>query len=98
MLCFDLIRIITVLQQAKGSDAAATMGTEAAVYAAEASDNNDLLERILPATVSDYIDLVKAHIDAGGCEFIWFDMGVNYIQLHVLILPNICRTKLLLCI
>ncbi|XP_050270046.1 uncharacterized protein LOC126714094 isoform X1 [Quercus robur] len=51
--------------QAKGSDAAATMGTEAAVYAAEASDNNDLLERILPATVSDYIDLVKAHIDAG---------------------------------
>uniref|UniRef100_A0A2N9ES34 Nuclear condensin complex subunit 3 C-terminal domain-containing protein n=2 Tax=Fagus sylvatica TaxID=28930 RepID=A0A2N9ES34_FAGSY len=52
--------------QAKGSDAAATMGTEAAVYAAEASDNNDLLERILPATVSDYIDLVKAHIDAGS--------------------------------
>ncbi|XP_042970311.1 condensin complex subunit 3 [Carya illinoinensis] len=50
---------------AKGSDAAATMGTEAAVYAAEASDNNDLLERILPATVSDFIDLVKAHIDAG---------------------------------
>ncbi|KAB1211329.1 Condensin complex subunit 3 [Morella rubra] len=52
--------------QAKGSDAAATMGTEAAVYAAEASDKNDLLERILPATVSDYIDLVKAHIDAGS--------------------------------
>ncbi|KAJ7964464.1 Condensin complex subunit 3 [Quillaja saponaria] len=52
--------------QAKGSDAAATMGTEAAVYAAEASDKNDLLERILPATVSDYIELVKAHIDAGS--------------------------------
>ncbi|GMI66121.1 EMBRYO DEFECTIVE 2656 [Hibiscus trionum] len=51
--------------QGKGSDAAATMGTEAAVYAAEASDNNDLLDRILPETVSDYIDLVKAHIDAG---------------------------------
>ncbi|KAK8569245.1 hypothetical protein V6N12_007777 [Hibiscus sabdariffa] len=59
--------------QGKGSDAAATMGTEAALYAAEASDNNDLLDRILPETVSDYIDLVKAHIDAGGsgvnCHF-----------------------------
>jgi condensin complex subunit 3 len=41
------------------------MGAEAAVYAAEASDANDLLERILPATVSDYVDLVKAHIEAG---------------------------------
>ncbi|KAF4360975.1 hypothetical protein F8388_016784, partial [Cannabis sativa] len=51
--------------QAKGSDAAATMGTEAAVYAEEASKNNDLLERILPATVSDYIKLVKAHMNAG---------------------------------
>ncbi|KAL4363502.1 hypothetical protein GQ457_04G022490 [Hibiscus cannabinus] len=56
--------------QGKGSDAAATMGTEAALYAAEASDNNDLLDRILPETVSDYIDLVKAHIDAGvNCHF-----------------------------
>lgn len=52
--------------EAKGSDAAATMGTEAAVYAAEASDTNDLLERILPATLSDYVDLVKTHIDAGA--------------------------------
>ncbi|XP_037492105.1 condensin complex subunit 3 [Jatropha curcas] len=52
--------------QEKGSDAAATMGTEAAVYAAEASDNNDLLDKILPATVSDYVALVKAHIDAGA--------------------------------
>ncbi|XP_062093114.1 uncharacterized protein LOC133798691 [Humulus lupulus] len=51
--------------QAKGSDAASTMGTEAAVYAEEASKNNDLLERILPATVSDYIELVKAHMNAG---------------------------------
>ncbi|XP_024027483.1 condensin complex subunit 3 isoform X2 [Morus notabilis] len=51
--------------QAKGSDAAAAMGTEAAVYAEEASKNNDLLERILPATVSDYIQLVKAHMNAG---------------------------------
>ncbi|XP_050228853.1 uncharacterized protein LOC126678036 [Mercurialis annua] len=51
--------------QERGSDAATTMGTEAAVYAAEASDSNDLLEKILPATVSDYVVLVKAHIDAG---------------------------------
>uniref|UniRef100_A0A5B6ZJY2 Putative condensin complex subunit 3 n=1 Tax=Davidia involucrata TaxID=16924 RepID=A0A5B6ZJY2_DAVIN len=51
--------------QAKGSDAAATMGTEATVYAEQASDNNDLLERILPATVSDYVELVKAHLVAG---------------------------------
>ncbi|XP_019086059.1 PREDICTED: condensin complex subunit 3-like [Camelina sativa] len=51
--------------QAKGSDAATAMGAEAAVYAAEASDANDLLERILPASVSDYVDLVKAHIEAG---------------------------------
>ncbi|XP_022939041.1 condensin complex subunit 3-like [Cucurbita moschata] len=51
---------------AKGSDAAASMGAEAAVYAAEASDKNDLLEKILPATISDYVDLVKAHINAGS--------------------------------
>ncbi|KAK2652547.1 hypothetical protein Ddye_012403 [Dipteronia dyeriana] len=51
--------------QAKGSEAAATLGTEATVYAAEASDKNDHLERILPATVSDYVELVKTHIDAG---------------------------------
>ncbi|KAK0596897.1 hypothetical protein LWI29_019973 [Acer saccharum] len=50
--------------QAKGSEAAATSGTEATVYAAEASDKNDHLERILPATVSDYVELVKTHIDA----------------------------------
>lgn len=41
------------------------MGAEAAVYAAEASDKNDLLEKILPATISDYVGLVKAHINAG---------------------------------
>ncbi|MED6121997.1 hypothetical protein PIB30_035535 [Stylosanthes scabra] len=51
---------------AKGTDAAATMGTEAEVYAAEASDKNDLLEKILPATVDDYIELVRAHINAGS--------------------------------
>ncbi|OMO99227.1 Armadillo-like helical [Corchorus olitorius] len=61
-------RIQLMEPEAKSSDAAATMGTEAAVYAAEASDNHDLLDRILPQTVSDYIDLVKAHIDAG-----WLD-------------------------
>lgn len=72
-----------MLQQAKGSEAAATMGTEAAVYAAEASDSNDLLERILPATVSDYVALVKAHIDAGGYMFIWLTCGLvtsNYVS------------------
>ena len=54
-----------LFHKAKGSDAAATMGTEAEVYAAEASDKNDLLEKILPATVDDYIELVRAHINAG---------------------------------
>ncbi|GJS37664.1 condensin complex subunit 3 [Tanacetum coccineum] len=51
--------------QAKGSDAAMTSGTEAAVYASEASDSNDLLEKILPESVSEYIELIKTHIDAG---------------------------------
>ncbi|XP_071735403.1 uncharacterized protein [Rutidosis leptorrhynchoides] len=51
--------------QAKGSDAAMTSGTEAAVYASEASDSNDLLEKILPESVSDYIELIKTHILAG---------------------------------
>ncbi|KVI08613.1 hypothetical protein Ccrd_013012 [Cynara cardunculus var. scolymus] len=51
--------------QAKGSDAAMTSGTEAAVYASEASDSNELLEKILPESVSEYIELIKAHIVAG---------------------------------
>ncbi|CAN0913823.1 Condensin complex subunit 3 [Linum grandiflorum] len=59
-------RFLQSKAQAKGSDAAVTTGTEAAVYAAEASDSNDLLDRILPATVFDYVALVKAHIDAGA--------------------------------
>ncbi|CAI9763484.1 unnamed protein product [Fraxinus pennsylvanica] len=50
---------------AKGSDAAMTTGAEAAVYAAEASDHNDLLDSVLPATVSEYVELVNAHIAAG---------------------------------
>ncbi|XP_068336957.1 uncharacterized protein [Pyrus communis] len=61
MIC----RHLQMEAQAKGSDAASTTGTEATVYAAEASDTSDLLEKILPATISDHIDLVKAHIDAG---------------------------------
>ncbi|CAH9070046.1 unnamed protein product [Cuscuta epithymum] len=49
----------------KGTDAATKTGTESAVHAAGASDSNDLLDRVLPASVSDYVKLVKAHIDAG---------------------------------
>ncbi|PKA62735.1 hypothetical protein AXF42_Ash018943 [Apostasia shenzhenica] len=51
--------------QGKGSDAANTTGTEAAFYASEASEKNDLLEAILPETISEYVDLVRAHLSAG---------------------------------
>ncbi|THU47350.1 hypothetical protein C4D60_Mb09t14560 [Musa balbisiana] len=51
--------------EAKGNDAATTTGTEAAIYASEASDKNDLLDEILPATVSDFVSLVKVHLSAG---------------------------------
>ncbi|KAF8723662.1 hypothetical protein HU200_021622 [Digitaria exilis] len=51
--------------QAKGSEAATTTGAEAAVYASEASDKNDLLDNILPSTITDYVNLVKAHLSAG---------------------------------
>lgn len=61
----SVCRYLQTEAQAKGSDAAATMGTEAAVYAAEASDNNETLEKILPETVLDYVELVKAHLAAG---------------------------------
>lgn len=54
-----------MMNQKKGSDAAMTLGTESAVYAEEASDNNDLLDKILPASVSEYVELVNAHIAAG---------------------------------
>lgn len=57
-----------------GSDAAATTGTEAEVYAAEATDTNDLLEKILPATVDQYIELIRAHINAGKFTFIWMKL------------------------
>ncbi|KAG0492740.1 hypothetical protein HPP92_006138 [Vanilla planifolia] len=50
----------------KGSDAANTSGTEAMVYASEATEKNDLLDAVLPETVSDYVDLVRAHILAGS--------------------------------
>ncbi|KAL5225628.1 hypothetical protein ABZP36_012267 [Zizania latifolia] len=55
----------SVVLQVKGSEAATTTGTEAAVYASQASDKNDLLDGILPSTVTDYVDLVKAHLSAG---------------------------------
>lgn len=53
------------MNQKKGSDAAMTMGMESAVYAEEASDNNDLLDDILPASISKYVELVNVHIAAG---------------------------------
>lgn len=58
------------IEQEKGHDAAVTMGSEAAVYAAEASDSNDLLEKVLPPTVADYVALVKAHLSAGRYTFL----------------------------
>lgn len=61
-----LLDFFLTINQKKGSDAAMTMGTESTVYAEEASHNNDLLDQILPASVSDYVELVNAHIVAGG--------------------------------
>ncbi|XP_078444791.1 ARM repeat superfamily protein [Wolffia australiana] len=58
-------RHLQVQAEAKGSDAAATTGAEAAVYASEATMKNDLLESVLPACVSHYIALVNAHLSAG---------------------------------
>lgn len=49
-----------------------TSGTETAVYASEASDSNDLLEKILPESVSEYIELVKTHIAAGKIILVIF--------------------------
>lgn len=68
------------------------MGTEAALYAAEASDSNDLLEKILPATISDYVDLVRAHINAGrqGSSFkdSWSFSTLKFLFLVLLAGPN----------
>lgn len=47
-----------------------TMGAEAAVYASQASVSNDLLEDVLPVTVSDYVDLVKIHLLAGSFMYL----------------------------
>ncbi|XLR43911.1 hypothetical protein S83_028571, partial [Arachis hypogaea] len=63
---FSNIQIVRGRTEAKGSDSTATIGTKAKVYAAEASDKNDLQEKILLATVDDYIELVRAHINAGS--------------------------------
>ena len=57
-----------MIEQEKGFDATATMGTEGVVYAAEALDGIDLLERPFPAMVSNYVELVKTHLDASGCS------------------------------
>ncbi|VFQ99691.1 unnamed protein product [Cuscuta campestris] len=51
--------------QVKGIDAATKTGTESVVHAAIASDSNDLLDRVLPASVPEYVEIVKAHIGAG---------------------------------
>jgi condensin complex subunit 3 len=52
--------------QEKGSDAASTQGAEAVVYAAAAADKNELLDRVLPSTVAEYVQLVEAHLLAGS--------------------------------
>jgi len=46
----------------KGSDAASTQGVEAVVYAATTADKNELLDRVLPSTVVEYVQLVEAHL------------------------------------
>lgn len=38
------------------------------MYASEASDKNDLLDGVLPSTIAEYVDLVKAHLSAGKHE------------------------------
>lgn len=74
--------------QSKGSDAAMTTGTEATVYASEASDSNDLLEKILPESVSDYIELIKTHIAAGVKFFIkltiFFNTLISLFTIHTI--------------
>ncbi|MCO5614540.1 hypothetical protein L7F22_068823 [Adiantum nelumboides] len=51
--------------QAKGHVAATTGGAQAAMNAAAASEKNELLDRVLPSTMTEYVQLVKAHIIAG---------------------------------
>ncbi|CAI9110253.1 OLC1v1010247C1 [Oldenlandia corymbosa var. corymbosa] len=56
---------LQIQAQAKGSNAASATGTESAVYAAEATDTNDLLDQVLPASITEYVELVKFHLVAG---------------------------------
>lgn len=51
--------------QAKGHDAATTGGAQAAINAAAATEKNELLDRVLPSTMAEYVHLVKAHLNAG---------------------------------
>lgn len=69
--------------QAKGTDAATTTGTEAAVYASEASDKNDLLEKVLPGSISDYVALVKAHLSAGKINDLVLDKPSHAVKVQL---------------
>eukprot|EP00250_Pteridium_aquilinum_P000880 c11059_g1_i1 orf=140-3382(+) len=51
--------------QAKGHDAAITGGAQAAINAAAATEKNELLDCVLPSTMTEYVQLVKAHLNAG---------------------------------
>ena len=73
-----------MIEQEKGFDATATMGTEGVVYAAEALDGNDLLERAFPAMVSNYVELVKTHLDASGCSsYGWFECLIGQLFFQI---------------
>ncbi|KAJ7517851.1 hypothetical protein O6H91_21G042500 [Diphasiastrum complanatum] len=51
--------------QVKGLEAASTGGAEALVNAADAAEKSELLEKLLPPTVAEYVELVNAHLVAG---------------------------------
>ncbi|KAH7286349.1 hypothetical protein KP509_32G002700 [Ceratopteris richardii] len=51
--------------QAKGHDAATTGGAEATMNAAVATEKNELLDRVLPSSMVEYVELVKAHLGEG---------------------------------
>ncbi|KAI5062946.1 hypothetical protein GOP47_0021493 [Adiantum capillus-veneris] len=51
--------------QAKGHVAATTGGAQAAMNAAAATEKNELLDQVLPSTMTEYVQLVKAHMSAG---------------------------------
>ncbi|GBG84929.1 hypothetical protein CBR_g39392 [Chara braunii] len=50
----------------QGSSAAGTTGAQAELLAANATEHNDALEGILPATIADYVQLVEAHLRAAA--------------------------------